>query len=1252
MTTAPHLDRFVPGHVLARLERSDGLVTQVEGTLCFIDISGFTALSERLAAKGRVGAEELTEVLGRVFGEMLELVAERGGTLLKFGGDALLILFEGPEHAMQAACAAVEMRAALRKATEIPTSVGKVALKMSVGLHSGSVHLFRLSGTHRELIVAGPAPSHVNLMEGTADAGEILVSSDTRDLLPPGAATVAKGDGWLLKWRASKAAACGIPIHFDDGIEIPGEYVPTALRAHLEAGVTDSEHRMATVVFVKVLGIDDHIDDVGPDVTARALQELVANITTIADEQEVTFLATDVDANSFKVILVAGVPTTSMDENGKALRAARSISDLTTPFDLKIGVNRGHVFSGEIGSTERSTYTIMGDTVNLAARLMAAAPAGSVYASPEVVNGSTTLFATESVEPFHVKGKSQPVHALSLGDETGTRTAREAQTLPFVGRDTILGEVRSAVDAVADGTGGALAVTGPSGIGKTRTVDEALTETSVEVIEVRAEPYGAANPYRPFRDPAREFLGIERADNDTMAGKLLETLRDVAPDVVPLAPLLGDIAQVDLPDTPESRAIDPQFRQDRAIDLFVTVLEAVRVEPLIIVGEDMHWADAASEALIARLAKEAHSHPWLVIQTCRNLIQQDAVTTIVLDPLDDDTMRSLIHAATEAAPLHPDAVTAIVQRAGGSPLFAVELLKVVRDTGDVDSLPTSLDGIVGSQIDSLEPLSRRVLSYLAVLGRSFRVSVAREFLDSQGVDLDEATRSRLAEFLEEDGPNRLQFRHAMVRDTAYEGLSFRRRAALHLEAGEMVLDATEGSTDPVADILGLHFHLGGHHDRAWRYCCVAGDRMKERYANPEAAKQYERALESAAKVPSVSATDRRRVWVDLGEVRERTGAFDAAIEAFRQASRLARDDQVARIDVLVKRAAARERAGDYVQALRETTTAWKGAEALTGDDRDRLVARTLSLRAEVRLRQGKLNNARRNAALAAERADAVGDRRTLAKAYNVLAWAYVMSQDERAAELSERALELYETLGDIGGQSHMSNNLGFLAYFDGRWNDAVDHYERSRQAAERVGNVVDAAFAETNLGEVLVNQMRFDEADQRLVSAGRVLRATGEVSMATFAEVLLARVLIGRGELDAAEQLLEAVAEESRSIGITASAAEAQLYLAAVALERGDGETAIAYLDDAMSDAGEDAALYELTELRIRARSLGALGRVEEALELLDRGANDARAREQDYDLGMLTLVRAGMVGDDDVDEAARLRASAEELLAPLGIRI
>ena len=200
------LERYVPRTLSEWDATSPGeRWRRVDGTLVFVDISGFTNLSEKLARRGRIGAEELTEVLNRVFGEMLRVSYERGGGLLKFGGDALLLLFEEHGHAVQASSAAVEMRAALRQATQVPTSAGRVKLRMSVGVHTGAVDLFRVGTSHEELVVTGPAATMTAEMEHAAEADQILVSGATRALLPAGAAPTRCGPGYLLGWRRAGA---------------------------------------------------------------------------------------------------------------------------------------------------------------------------------------------------------------------------------------------------------------------------------------------------------------------------------------------------------------------------------------------------------------------------------------------------------------------------------------------------------------------------------------------------------------------------------------------------------------------------------------------------------------------------------------------------------------------------------------------------------------------------------------------------------------------------------------------------------------------------------------------------------------------------------------------------------------------------------------------------------------------------------------------------------------------------------------
>ena len=186
-------------------ETPDARWRAIEGTLVFVDISGFTAMSERLARKGKVGAEEVTEVLNESFTKLLAAAYDEAGYLLKFGGDALLLFFAGAEHAERGVRAAFNMRRALREVGRIRTSAGLVRLRMSVGVHSGDVHFFLAGESHLELIVAGPAVTRVVEMESAAAAGEVLVSEAAAARLPDALFGDARDGGRLLR-RAPGAA--------------------------------------------------------------------------------------------------------------------------------------------------------------------------------------------------------------------------------------------------------------------------------------------------------------------------------------------------------------------------------------------------------------------------------------------------------------------------------------------------------------------------------------------------------------------------------------------------------------------------------------------------------------------------------------------------------------------------------------------------------------------------------------------------------------------------------------------------------------------------------------------------------------------------------------------------------------------------------------------------------------------------------------------------------------------------------------
>ena len=1226
----------------------------VTGSLVLVDISGFTSLSERLASKGRVGAEELTLVLNRVFGRMLDAAFERGGSLLKFGGDALLLLFRSDDHVRQAIAATVEMRSVLREAAEEPTSVGRIGLRMSSGIHTGTIDFFLVGTSHRELLITGPAATAVAEMETIARAGEIVVSEAVRQRIPGDFLGQQRDTGWLVRKRRIEHPTVGAVS--TEALD-PGDYtgfVPRSLRPHLATGKVDSEHRIATVAFVKFTGVDASIREEGPEALAERLNQLVADVQRRADAEGVTFLATDIDKDGGKVILTSGVPVSQHDDEGRVLRTVRSIVDAQQALPVRAGVNRGHVFSGDVGTEWRRTFTVMGDTVNLAARLMAAAPVRSVFASPAALDLSSTIFRTETLEPLAVKGIAQPVSAYAVFEETGARPPDMAYELPFHGRDA---ELRMVVEIVTTcarvGQGGVMTISGDTGIGKTRLIAEVLQRCpGLDTLTLQAEPYAADNPYWAFRDPMRRALGIARADHSEMSRALAKAVPRIAPDLSWALPLIGDVLQILVPDNDVTTAIDAQFRPERTADVIIELLGHLHAGPFAVIVEDGQWLDDASLAMLERVGVAAESRPWTVIVTARAETGRfgSVGSSVRLRPLADDTVRQIVIEATAGAPLRPHELDAVVARSGGNPLFVAEILGALRDTGNIDQLPETLDAVVSTQIDTLAPLTRQILRYSAVLGSSFRRAVLDEILEAEGIELDDATDRGLRRFLEADGPERLRFRHTVVHDVAYQGLSFRRRRELHARAGAVVEAAAGTDADDVAEVLATHFSLAGDYAKVWRYAPVAAERARRAYANTEAAAQYRRAIEAAGHVDQASPEHLARMWAELGEVQELAGQFEAARESYSNALRLETEDPLQIVDLYLLRARAWMNSGNTTQAKRNVTLGRNHLTDRHGAVRDRAVARLDAFEAQVHARKGDPIRAYECATAAVESAGQAGEEEALARAYRALDWAnFMLGRDEERH--GEEAIEILQRLGFLERSVGVINNMGAFAYLEGNWDEATDWYRKSVDAAERSGNVSEAALTRANIAEVLIGQRRYREALDLLANARRVFDASRATAIMPFVDLQTARANCGTGDLERAIQDLEGLVESQMSGSETAWTADTVVALASALVAEGRGDEAEERLNRLESKLPDGAARVKAGIMRVRAGILAALGDLSGAEEMRRAGLETAVADGDLYEETLIleSLVDADRQGGSDPDPAASERL--DELRVLLGIK-
>jgi predicted ATPase len=870
----------------------------------------------------------------------------------------------------------------------------------------------------------------------------------------------------------------------------------------------------------------------------------------------------------------------------------------------------------------------MGDAVNLAARLMSSAAVGSAYVAPTIVERSRTMFATTSLPPFTVKGKSEPVTACDLGAEVGDRPETNTSILPFTGRDRELTWIVERITAQGRDARPAVTVVGDAGIGKTRLLQEALTSsTGHEVIEIRAEPYGTATPYRALRDVIRDLLGVERAEQAAMAESLQKGLTRIDPDLEQLAPLLGDIAHIDIPDTETTAAIEAKFRRDRIADAVIAILDRVVERPLLVLADDAHWLDPASSGLLDRIVQSAADRRWTVVtarRPGRDGFTPRSAETLELAPLEPGDTERIIAVATATTPLLPHDADTLAQRSGGIPLYLEEMIKAIRDSGRVGDLPEGIDGVIGAKIDALPPLARTVLRYAAVLGRSFRVSVLQQVIADDSTALDAATRQQLADFLEEDGSGRLRFRHSLARDVAYEGLSYRARRELHLAAGAVIEAMAGDDVATAADNLAIHFSIGGNPVKAWEYARTAGDRALAMYANVEAAEQYERALAAGRRLDSVTTRDRVRILTSIGDARERAGMFDAALAVYRRAHSLV-GDPVTRAQLLEKRARVFERTGAYAAALSSLTRGTRLLERCDHPDAPAIRAELLSFAATVRQAQQRPRMAHRKAVEAAAAADAAGAKRAAARARSVLGGAsLLLGKPEEALAAWDESLALYRELDDLSGEAAITSNLGVEAYYDGDWDRAVELYKWGRAAALQAGNVVDAAVAGSNIGEVLVNQGRADEAEPVLREAARVLRTTGLIDGAIVAELYMARLLVDERRHDEASDVLDRIETDAAALGLGGTTYEAALIRARIHTAEGRCAEALDLLR-AAAGAAPDHYLSFLapSAARIEAEALAARGDLEDAIAALDAGRLAARAGGMSYEEALLDLTAA-----------------------------
>ncbi len=1232
---------------------------QVDGTLVFADVSGFTPLSERLARKGKVGAEQLTDILNELFGELLDIAADRGGDLLKFGGDALLLLFDGEQHAARAAVAADRMQDALSRLARVDTGSGIVTLRMAIGVHSGPVDLFLVGDTHRELIVTGPTATRTCAMESIAGGGEILLSPETAARIDPSWLGREKDPGRLLK---RKRTADVLPPQ--RVVRIAGApaalAVPDSLREHLEADPRWGEHRQATIAFLRFSGVERVLADEGPESLAKALDELVCTTQNACERHDVCFLSTDIDTDGGKILLSAGAPRSAGHDEDRMLHVTRTILDANTRLDVRLGVNRGHAFAVGVGGESRRCFSVMGDVVNLAARVMGNAPQRGVLATRDVTERLREDFDLEAIPPFFVKGKSEAVDASLVLGARGGRRADDTSAPILVGRDTERSALSTAWSSAERGTGSVVLLVGDPGLGKSRLISHARESVgAAPQFVVEGTQYGFMSPYFALRAPLRSLLGAAAAGSEEHTKiALRERVHALAPTLEPWLPLIGIPFGAQLPSTPETRRLEEQFRRPQMHAAVTELLERMLPGSTLLVVEDAHWLDDASSELLEHLLAGVQERHWLACVTRRDVPgglysePDDTVQVLKLAPLAPDETAAMVAAAADETPLPPDVLATVIERSGGNPLFLQELIAAARAGGAADTLPDTVEALISARIDTLSAADRSLLRYGAVLGGRFPMWLLQAVMaDADRVNARTAIGRELGAFLSVEG-GIVRFRHALMRDVAYEALPYRRRQALHRHAGEALEESAVPGTVTAYDLLSLHFFEAQVFEKAWTYSVEAAERARADAGLVEATVLYQRAVASARRLTTVAPAELVDVCESLGDVAEKSGQYDVAAGAYRAARQLCRDDRMRTVRLCGKEGWLRERSGSFTQALQWYSRGQRQLGA-PGDDQEarRSYAHLVVSYGAARLRQGRYADSVRYLEQAVGEALAVDDLPTLAHAYYLLDWAHTDMGHGHIGGYRDKALTIYSQLSDFTGQANTLNNLGVGAYYEGRWREALDFYERSRHARQIAGDVVQIGEASNNSGEILSDQGHLDSAATLFRDALRLWRGAKFPIGSGIATSNLGRVAMRHGELDEAGRLFAQAREVLTRIGakrlvLETDAREAERLVALMASE--SALALVEQIEDQERKLGGVPVLKAMLD-RLAGYAYLQLGELTAASNRLHASLDGARVAAASFELALSLMALARLYSETGADPASESE-EAHVILRQLGV--
>lgn len=992
------------------------------------------------------------------------------------------------------------------------------------------------------------------------------------------------------------------------------------------------ERKFITVMFADLAGFTTLAETLDPEAARDLMNACFDRLVPVIHSYEGTVDKFIGDG----VMAIFGAPRAHENDPERALRAALAMQTALEAFNaecgldlaLHFGINTGHVVAGGLGAYDHREYSVMGDAVNVAARLEALSQRGEILVGPTTYRFTAPLFEFDALSPALLKGKSEPLPVYRLRAvkaERGSLRGLVGMNAPLVGRDAPYAALQHALTALQAGRGSVLTLVGEAGLGKSRLLAEARRAAPEGVLwlEGRCLSFGASIAYWPWLDILRAFAGVTP---DATPAELHDALRARVDAVcgahsTTVFPYLGRLLSLPLAAEAAARVhgLDGQTLQSatfRAIETLFTCLTAQ--QPVVIVAEDLHWADPTSLALLERLFPLTGDAPLTLIGVlrperehgCWRFHERAAQacagrhTALLLEPLDAEESAELVSHLLRVEALPPTLREKILRHAEGNPFYVEEIIRSLLDmqaialdeatgawraTRDVAAieLPDTLQGVLMARIDRLQQETKHILRLAAVIGRAFLYRVLAELAhEERALDarLGDLVQGQLIRERARDPELEYIFKHQLTQEAAYNGLLIQERRGYHRQVAEATEYLFPDRADELAGVLAYHWEQAGDAARALPALRRAGQLATAQFANLEAIDYFTRALALAP------ATDLETRY-DLITARElcydTIGPREAQWQDLESLTALARaaDNAAWLAYVLVRQANWHWQVSDYTQAIAAAQEAIRLGEAHGLSDP---LGRGYYTWGQVLMYQRQYETAQAILEKALPFSRAAGMRwlegMILRNIGNVL---WFQGRNDESEPYIVQALEIHRAINDRRSEAAALNTLGLILQNRRDFENGLRIHEEALHIFEEIGASFGMWMMHTNFEiyyEGLYDYPRArQEAEQGIRAAQRAGNRAGELSL----RMSLAEMDFSEGKLEAVAVAYTELLAQARALDLTSDMARLTADIGWLLVERGDYaaaqqlfEEALALRQQTQEVAQLIGAQYNLTHLR------------------------------------------------------------------------